>query len=825
MSKRKSTPPSSVPIGTIETNTGDQYLVGNRKGDGGSGVVYSACSIEDERDVVAVKFYLVPNQLSAFGTTAQAFWMVGDADEHSYNSERMALRQLQHPGIQEVLGWGILEDASAKLAQETSSYLIPSDNRVRFLVSRFIKGKNIHEWIANLRQRAQTANAPERHRIRTLIVNCLVDLVDALVYLHEERHHQHSDIRPENILIHEASERPILIDFGYSQLFSSAFIADNPRTRVPPLRILNGPDELQREITSAFGGNHTDIDREVLAKLIFPGLDLYQFGLLLQQSLEETHGLQELLSPLDHAFLTLLAGDLVRWPIARSTRTSSIRAQLRKLSDGYWSAASAPHAPQLAPGQPIRRIALPSGSFLAPRLVERILETRSFRRLQRLKQLSLLDYVYPGATQTRFDHCLAVYSTAVDLVANLVRSPRFTKLFDTDSTGHLLITALLHDINHFPFLHYFQEIDVARSDSLDLFEFFVSGTASGDSPNIADLLTDAGLDPGKVLEVLRVQYDDISDPCQQVIKSIIDSGVDIDKLSYVDGDARATGVPFGLGVDRRALLSAADILLQPGLPDHPHWHLSFEPGALSAVESLLLARYWNFKRIYWHHTNRTIGAMVSHVLRKLRDAGQLTLSEYVTETIGSSDIQALTHLNNLYKRTFKEASILEGLESRRTGLFKRLLSVRAPWRRDGSETAEDSRRRKIYENLAALSDAQRASVIEEFSGNLQQVFPKLREPPIVLVDIPGRPLDKQMGQVFVARLDQSGAPIETIQSPFISTLQHEFLDLSRTVRLFMPQPARDALGKAAIAKSTPELERLLDSAITSKGQLSRSTVA
>src|SRR6185503_16363350 len=129
---------------------------------------------------------------------------------------------------------------------------------------------------------------------------------------------------------------------------------------------------------------------------------------------------------------------------------------------------------------------------------ERILETRSFRRLQRLKQLSLLDFVYPGATETRFSHCLAVYSTAVELVGHLVRSPRFTKLFDTTSTGQLLVTALLHDINHFPFLHYCQELDLARDEPLNLFEMFISGEIGDDAgretPSISDLLQDAGID-------------------------------------------------------------------------------------------------------------------------------------------------------------------------------------------------------------------------------------------------------------------------------------------------------------------------------------------
>lgn len=362
---------------------------------------------------------------------------------------------------------------------------------------------------------------------------------------------------------------------------------------------------------------------------------------------------------------------------------------------------------------------------------------------------------------------------------------------------------------------------LASKESLNLFELFIGKvrTAPADRtpPNIAEIIENEGLDPETIILLLTSDYGELKNPCHQVIKSILDSGVDIDKLTYVQGDARATGVPFGTGVDRRTLLSAADVLLQPSdqAGTDAHWHLCFEPQALSAVESLLLARYWNFKQIYWHHTNRALGAMVSHVLRSLSASGNLDLRTYVHNTTSYTEAAALRYLDALHQEKLRSPSILRDLVTRRAGLFKRLLSVRAPWGATKPLTADEERRLRLVDLLQRLPDQNRPSVMRDFAAKLGEVFPKLTiapgaDGPLVLLDIPGRPLDAQMGQVFVARVALSGEPEQIVQSPFIVTLQSEFLNLSRTVRLFIPAAVRDSLGKGEILKAQLELEKLLE---------------
>jgi len=54
-------------------------------------------------------------------------------------------------------------------------------------------------------------------------------------------------------------------------------------------------------------------------------------------------------------------------------------------------------------------------------LAWRLLNTSEFQRLRRIKQLGVSDFVFPGATHTRFAHCVGVFHTARKLADVLKR--------------------------------------------------------------------------------------------------------------------------------------------------------------------------------------------------------------------------------------------------------------------------------------------------------------------------------------------------------------------------------------------------------------------
>jgi HD superfamily phosphohydrolase len=88
------------------------------------------------------------------------------------------------------------------------------------------------------------------------------------------------------------------------------------------------------------------------------------------------------------------------------------------------------------------------------RVLWRVIQTRPFQRLRRIKQLGFSDFVYPGATHSRLLHSVGVFHTARRLMKVIekhvtAKDPR---------VDQALAAALLHDLGHGPFSHAFEKI-------------------------------------------------------------------------------------------------------------------------------------------------------------------------------------------------------------------------------------------------------------------------------------------------------------------------------------------------------------------------------
>jgi hypothetical protein len=87
----------------------------------------------------------------------------------------------------------------------------------------------------------------------------------------------------------------------------------------------------------------------------------------------------------------------------------------------------------------------------------RLIQTREFQRLRRIRQLGVSEFVYPGATHTRFSHCIGVFHVARRLL-NIIEN-KIGAEYDEDRAKVALCTALLHDLGHGPFSHTFEKIE------------------------------------------------------------------------------------------------------------------------------------------------------------------------------------------------------------------------------------------------------------------------------------------------------------------------------------------------------------------------------
>ena len=74
-----------------------------------------------------------------------------------------------------------------------------------------------------------------------------------------------------------------------------------------------------------------------------------------------------------------------------------------------------------------------------------IIELPVFKRLQSIKQLSLTNWIFPGAEHTRFIHSLGVMYIADQMAIQLNYTGEERQL--------VRLAGLLHDIGHYPLSH------------------------------------------------------------------------------------------------------------------------------------------------------------------------------------------------------------------------------------------------------------------------------------------------------------------------------------------------------------------------------------
>ena len=271
-------------------------------------------------------------------------------------------------------------------------------------------------------------------------------------------------------------------------------------------------------------------------------------------------------------------------------------------------------------------------------LAIRLVDTRAFQRLRYVRQLGLAYLVYPGATHTRFEHALGTWHLAGRTIA-LLQGRGEIKAEHEREARIVAAAALLHDIGHYPFSHALEEIGAPHHED-------VAG-ALLTRGEIADVLRKLVAEdaPERVVELIRGRS---ASPLQ----GLISGSLDLDKIEYLKRDALMCGVPYGeIDVDR--LIHSLTLV---GDPATGRSVIGVSEKGLSALESLLFAKYQMYRNVYWHHAVRSATAMYKRLVADAIESGALRVSE-----LASFNDEALLH--QLEERA--PSPLLKGLRERR----------------------------------------------------------------------------------------------------------------------------------------------------------------
>ena len=398
-----------------------------------------------------------------------------------------------------------------------------------------------------------------------------------------------------------------------------------------------------------------------------------------------------------------------------------------------------------------------------PDRVLRLIDSAPFRRLTRVRQLGLVALVYPGATHSRFEHSIGVYRMALLFLRHFANEERFTESVSAADAELFIVTALLHDVGHWPYCHPIEDLAldaVPRHEKSA--ERFIAAT------EIARLLDDDwGITPKAVLDLLAGRAETAG---QRILGSMLNGPIDIDKLDYLMRDSLHAGVPYGRNYDRDRLIGSLC------LNENGDGIALTEKGK-TAAELLVFARYVMFSEVYWHHSVRSATAMLQ---RAFFDAHErLDLGALFASTDGTIE-HALT------------AATSENAKPLVDGLFG---PVRTLYKRLGEYSYFQSR--EVYDALARRPYPWLARCAEEFARRVSNVSTLNVTGAEILFDAP--PIEKEVEFKIDVHFPKENIYRQLGEvSPVVRALAREqFDDYVKRVRVFAhPRVANELRGRS-----------------------------
>jgi len=269
-----------------------------------------------------------------------------------------------------------------------------------------------------------------------------------------------------------------------------------------------------------------------------------------------------------------------------------------------------------------------------------IIDSYPVQRLRRLRQLAGSEYVYPGANHTRFEHSVGV----MYLASRVTENANFSQLLSEEEAEMVKIAALLHDVGHGPFSHVFEQLLIKELDKTheDITTWMIERS------ELKDKLTNTGYKPK---DVGKLAVGKLRKPKRAFLDQIISSAVDVDKQDFIVRDTHHTGAEYGY-IDIFRLIHALDVLGE---------NLAVDLGALSALESLIIARIESFKSIYFHRVGRAAQIMLAIAMEKADEELGLTKFKTAEDYLVMDDYSVWTALKNCEQ----SSQIIENLERRK----------------------------------------------------------------------------------------------------------------------------------------------------------------
>lgn len=231
-----------------------------------------------------------------------------------------------------------------------------------------------------------------------------------------------------------------------------------------------------------------------------------------------------------------------------------------------------------------------------------IIDEPYFQRLRRIKQMGLSDYVYPGATHTRFQHALGATHLLQQAMDSLERKG---VEITNDEKLATSIAVLCHDIGHGPFSHALERkiVDLPHEEITKIYLQHIAKQYG----SIVDLS----------IKIFEGTYE------KKFLHQLVSSQLDVDRLDYLSRDSFYSGVAEGvIGYDR--------IIRMMNVYNN---EIVVEEKGIYSIEKFLTSRFLMYMQVYFHKTSlaaeKMLESLVTSVKEKMLDQRKFKMSSYL----------------------------------------------------------------------------------------------------------------------------------------------------------------------------------------------------
>jgi HD superfamily phosphohydrolase len=396
-----------------------------------------------------------------------------------------------------------------------------------------------------------------------------------------------------------------------------------------------------------------------------------------------------------------------------------------------------------------------------------ILENPYVQRLRSIKQLGLSEFIFPGATHTRFLHSIGVMHLSEKVFQKLFYQNNQQKKYDPNNIElqrfqeTLKLAALLHDIGHAPLSHSTEMVmpelselkipakflrplskDEVRQanhedytlkmviDSSLTDEFKSIKNSLGVTPeSVASLITGINQDSGQFIFEGEDYF--------PLFHQLISSELDCDRMDYLLRDSYFCGVSYGK-YDLPWIIDNLRMCHEG--PGHNSQYrkvsLGISERAVSTFDDFLLCRYHMFLMVYYHYRSVCLEQLLSKYFASSQD--EYVIPSSIEDYLKHDDYhlrQVIVKSQNPYAKMIVKNEIPEKIYESFGGknyeqeneVYEDLVGYCTQHQIDFIKSTSLGRLSKYYQQEDQINSAETLKVIKAYPKNGQPSFIPIHE--------------------------------------------------------------------------------------------------